>query len=153
MKVSDVHPYPRLYRSARGFNCAFYSLLTKFSSTKITLYKLCAVRISHTSSTSESVQYGEGTSSVQARMYSTSEPHPSYVRARMCSTNQAHHQYERVEPKVLVQKGTTQKYLPMNKSLLLLMCQFKMIGAYGRLRKSINYEMLKEIFNSYHLSH
>ena len=62
------------------------------------------------------------------------------VQARMCSTNQAHHhyergcavrvrlsfstsenvQYKRVDHQVLVQGGTTQKYFPINESLLLL---------------------------------
>ena len=84
----------------------------------------------------------------------------------MCSTNQAHLQYKRgcavrirhinqykrgwqdkhVDNQVLVQGGTTLKYFPMNESLLLLIYQVK-TEDYGRLQKSINYEILKEIFS------
>ena len=39
----------------------------------------------------------------------------------MCSANQAHDQNKHVDHQGLVQGGTTQKYFPMNKLLLLLM--------------------------------
>ena len=72
-------------------------------------------------------------------MCSMSEAHLQR-RARMCSTNQAHYQYEQGGG------GTTQKYFPINESLLLLIYQVKTV-AYGRLQKSIDYEILKEIFS------
>ena len=77
----------------------------------------------------------------------------SSVQERMCSVNQAHHQFKG-GCAVSVSRssnfgtgGTTQKHFPMNESLLLLIYPVK-TAAYGRLKKSINYEIVKVIFNS-----
>ena len=125
-----------------------------------TLYELCEVR-ARICSTSEDVQCESGTSSVQARMCSTSKVHLHYkqgctvrirrifsasedlqykqgtssVQARMCSTNQSHHQYKQgcaVQASRLSSfctGGITQKYLPMNESLLSLIYPVKTISS------------------------
>ena len=67
------------------------------------------------------MQYNLGTSSVQARMR---------------TTNQAHRQYKQVDHHISVQEGTTQKYFPMNESLLLLIYQMKMVSIPWRAAKT-----------------
>ena len=69
------------------------------------------------------MQYEQETFSVQARMCSRSEAHLStsedeqYESGTLSSEDL---QYKRVDHQALVQGGTTQKYFPMNESLLLL---------------------------------
>ena len=46
----------------------------------------------------------------------------------MCSTSEDV-QYKQVDHQALVQEGTTQKYFPINKSLLLLIYQAKMVNS------------------------
>ena len=59
----------------------------------------------------------------------------------MCSTSE-NVQYKQVNHQILVQGDTAQDYFPMNELLLLLIYQVKMASPYGRLQKSINYEIL-----------
>ena len=63
------------------------------------------------------------------------------VRSRhiICITEDVQH--KQVNHQVLAQGGgTTQKYFPMNESLLLPVDQVKWLVAYGRPQKSIYYE-------------
>ena len=63
------------------------------------------------------------------------------VRIRhIISTSEDVH-YKQVNHQVLVHRGTTQKYFPVDESLLLLIYQVKWLVAYGRLQKSIKYEI------------
>ena len=60
-------------------------------------------------------------------------------------------QHKLVDHQVSVQEDTTQKYFPMNESLLLLMYLVKTISSIWQAAKSINYEIIKEIFSFWHL--
>ena len=85
------------------------------------------------------MQYKRGCA-VQARMCSTSEDvqykRGCEVQARMCSTS-VDVQYKRVDHQVLVRGGggTSQKYFPMNESLLLLICQVKTVSSLSQAAK------------------
>ena len=50
-------------------------------------------------------------------------------------------QYKQVNHQVLLQRGTIQKYIPVDEPLLLLIYQVKWLVAYGRLQKSVKYEI------------
>ena len=58
------------------------------------------------------------------------------VRVRHIIITSEDVQYKQVNHQVLVQRGTIQKYFPVDESLLLLV-------AYGRLQKPIKYEISK----------
>ena len=55
--------------------------------------------------------------------------------------------YKWVDHKFSVQEDTTQKYFPMNESLLLLIYPVKTVSCLWQAAESINYEKFKEIFS------
>ena len=63
------------------------------------------------------------------------------VRIRHIFSTSEDVQCKQVNHQVLVQRGTIQKYFPVDESLLLLTYHEKWLVAYGRLQKSIKYEI------------
>ena len=65
-----------------------------------------------------------------------------------CAVNQAHLQYKQGRSSSFGYRegGTTQKYSPINKALILLICQVQIV-ADGRLQKSVNQKTVHEIFS------
>ena len=69
------------------------------------------------------------------------------IRYKLCAVQIRHItstsedvQYKQVNHQILVQRDTIQKYFPLDE-LFLLVYQVKWLVAYGRLQKSIKYEI------------
>ena len=62
------------------------------------------------------------------------------VQIRYITSRSEDVQYKQVNHQVLVQRGAIQKYFPVDE-LLLLVYQVKWLAAYGRLQKSVKYEI------------
>ena len=63
------------------------------------------------------------------------------VRIRHMISTSENVQYRQVNHQVLVQMGTIQKCFPVDKSLLLLICQVKMASSLWHAAISIKYEI------------